>query len=775
MTSRTSTHWGTYDVETRDGRITGLTPSAEDGDPSPIGPGIASTVYSPLRILEPFAREGWLENTPRKGGNRRGSERMVPLPWDTAIDLAANELDRVRSKHGNEAIFGGSYGWGSAGRFHHPQSQLHRFLNCIGGYTASVNSYSFAAMQVILPHVIGGDPLSILFRVPTWTEIEEDGELVVAFGGLPLKNSQVNPGGVGAHTVAAMQRACRDAGVRFVNISPNRDDTAEFLGARWISLRPNTDVALMLGLAHCLVDEGLHDEEFLEHCCIGFDRFRSYLLGDGDGIAKTAEWAAEITGVSAYTIRLLARRIAGQRTVINVSWSVQRAHHGEQPYWMGVTLAAMSGSLGRRGGGFGAGHGATHSTGLGKKRTGVAALPQGDNPVKTFIPVARIADLLLNPDAPFDYDGRQFTYPDIRLVYWCGGNPFHHHQDINRLVRAWQEPETVIAHEPFWNPLARHADIVFPAALMLERDDFGCGLGDEWLSSMEKAAEPPGAVRTDYEIFSALADRIGVGDSFTEGRSADDWVRHLYEQTRLNCAQAGAELPDFETFRAIGRVELPLATASPGNFADLRADPKAFPLATPSGLIEIFSETVAAFGYDDCPGHPVWLEPAEWLGSTSAQRFPIHLLSNQPKTRLHSQFDHGDLSRAGKVCGREPILLSEQDAAQRGIENGAVVRVFNDRGACLAGAVVTKGLRPGVACLSTGGWYDPSEPSIAGSLELHGNPNVLTLDLGASRLSQGPSAQTALVEVEAFAGDPPPVRAFEPPDVERGEPKARAW
>jgi biotin/methionine sulfoxide reductase len=642
---------------------------------------------------------------------------------------------------------------------------VHRFLNCIGGYTSSRNSYSFAAMQVIMPHVIGGDPLSILFRGATWAEIEEDGELVVAFGGLPLKNSQVNPGGVGVHTVSARQQACRDAGVDFVNVSPNRDDTAEFLDAEWIPLRPNTDVALMLGIAHCLVDEGLHDKAFLERCCVGFDRFHSYLLGDGDGVPKTPEWTSEITRVPAETIRALARRIAAQRTVIAVSWSLQRAHHGEQPYWMGLTLAAMSGSLGCRGGGFGAGTGATHSTGLGKERSGVATLGLGSNPVTTFIPVARIADLLLDPGGTFDYDGKRLTYPDIRLVYWCGGNPFHHHQDLNRLVRAWQEPETVIVHEPFWNPNARHADIVFPAALMLERNDFGSGLGDEWLSSMEKAADPPRNIRTDYEIFAALADRLDVGDTFTEGRSADEWVRHLYEQTGLNCSRLDTELPDFETFRAMGRVRLPLAAHPHGDFSALRADPDAHPLETPSGRIEIFSDTIAAFGYDDCPGHPVWLEPAEWLGSPLSKRYPIHLLSNQPKTRLHSQFDHGDLSREAKVSGREPILLSDEDAAQRGIENGAIVRVFNDRGACLAGAVVTESLRSGVAILSTGGWYDPSEPSIAGSLELHGNPNVLTIDLGASRLSQGPSAQTVLVQVEAFKGDPIPVRAFEPPDV----------
>ena len=137
-------------------------------------------------------------------------------------------------------------------------------------------------------------------------------------------------------------------------------------------------------------------------------------------------------------------------------------------------------------------------------------------------------------------------------------------------------------------------------------------------------------------------------------------------------------------------------------------------------------------------------------GRAKAERFKLHLLSNQPKLRLHSQLDNGPVSRAAKVQGREPLWINPDDAAARGISDGDVVRVFNDRGACLAGAVVTDAISPGVTLLQTGAWYDPDTPGRVGALDRHGNPNVLTLDKGTSKLAQGPSSQTALVEVEPW-------------------------
>jgi biotin/methionine sulfoxide reductase len=213
-------------------------------------------------------------------------------------------------------------------------------------------------------------------------------------------------------------------------------------------------------------------------------------------------------------------------------------------------------------------------------------------------------------------------------------------------------------------------------------------------------------------------------------------------------------------------VEIPPPEASQVPFAAFRADPAAAKLNTPSGRIEIFSERIAGFGYADCPGHPVWLRPLEYLGAAT-ETYPLHLLSVQPATRLHGQMDQGRVSLASKIQGREPITLNRRDAEARGLAEGDVVRVYNDRGACLAGVRITDGLLQGVAVLATGAWFDPLQPGVPGSLCVHGNPNVLTRDVGTSRLGQGPVAQSCLVQVERFVGDLPPVTVHRPPAIEQ--------
>src|SRR5262249_22040152 len=236
---------------------------------------------------------------------------------------------------------------------------------------------------------------------------------------------------------------------------------------------PNTDTAMLLALVHTLVAEGRHDEAFLARYCTGFEQVRPYLMGERDGQPKHADWASTITGVRADTIRTLARRMAATRTMVSASWSLQRADHGEQVYWAVILLAAALGQIGLRGGGFGFGYGSAAGIAEPPLAFGPPAMEVMVNPLGRAIPTARIADCLLNPGGRYVYNGKSATYPDIRLVYWAGGNPFHHHQDINRLRRAWAKPETIIVHEPWWTATARHADIVLPATTTLERNDIG--------------------------------------------------------------------------------------------------------------------------------------------------------------------------------------------------------------------------------------------------------------------------------------------------------------
>lgn len=753
-------HWGMFDVESVDGDVSAVHPYAGDADPSPILGNLPGSVRHRARITGPAVRRGWLESGPGPS-EVRGADEFVAVSWDELTELLARELRRVVDRHGNRAIFGGSYGWASAGRFHHAQSQVHRFLNMLGGYTRSVHTYSLGATGVIMPRVVGTH-WKLFARSTNWDVIAANTDLMVCFGGVPLKNTAVNGGGTSEHPTRGALDGLRDRGAEVVSISPLRDD----LHGRcdWIAPVPGTDVAIMLGLAHVLASEGLHDKDFLARYCVGYDRFESYLLGIDDGVPKTPEWASALSGVPAEQIRTLARRMAAGRTMLTVTWSLQRVRYGEQAPWMGVTLAAMLGQIGLPGGGFGHGYGSMNEPGLAPVPYPLPTLFQGSNPVPDFIPVAAIADLLLHPGEEFDFDGRRLTFPDTRLVYWAGGNPFHHHQDLARLRRALARPDTIVVHEPYWTPMARHADIVVPSTTSLERNDLACTRNDPLLVAMHAAAPRYADARDDYDTFAALAHRLGFGERFTEGRTAQQWIEHLYEQWRgfVVTDPAHVEAPAFDEFWRRGFVRMRTEDGL-SLFSDFRDDPERNPLTTPSGRIEIFSADIDGFGYDDCAGHPRWFEPDEWLGGPRAQRFPLHLIANQPRTRLHGQLDHGGTSQASKIRGREPIRLHPADAADRGLAAGEVVRVFNDRGACLAGVVLDDGVRRGVVQLSTGAWYDPLDPSDPNSMCVHGNPNVLTADVGSSRLAHGCTGQHVLVEVERFDGALPPIKAFEPP------------
>ena len=768
-TTPTTTHWGNFLIDAQDDEIVAVNHYADDPHPSPIGQSLRNSRDPRVRISMPMVRESYRSRQHKAPRDQRGKEPFVAVEWSEALDLAAAALERVRSEHGNAAIYGGSYGWASAGRFHHSQSQLHRFLNQFGGYTASDRTYSAAAGEVLLPHILGRDLYTLFLHTPPWKDVRDHGEIVLCFSGVSPKNLQVVMGGPGAHTAEDQLRDCAKAGVRFVNVSPLRSDLPPELHADWIPIRPCTDTALILALCHYLLVEGLHDSAFLERYCTGLDVFAKYLLGEQDGVPKDAIWAESLTTIPAETIRNLAQLLVGRRVFIPMGWSLQRAEHGEQPFWAAVALVAILGQFGLPGAGIGHGVGSLHTIGFMGRRLipfRWAALEQGRNPIASVIPVARISDMLEQPGAEFSYDGRVLNYPDIRLIYWAGGNPFHHHQDLNRLRRAWEKPECVVVNEQVWTATARHADIVFPITTSLERNDVAFSTFDHYVSPMPQAVPPFAQARSDYEVFGQLAERLGFGQRFTEGRSEMEWVRHLYAVSQKRAAEYQVVLPAFDTFWRGNHFSI--AEQLPDCellFEAFRRDPKGCALDTPSGRIELFSATIAGFGYDDCPGHPVWLDKQEWQGAPLASRYPLHLISNQPAPRLHSQLDFGSVSQASKIGGREPITMHPEDAAARGIQDGQVVKVFNDRGACLAGARLCDDLRPGVVQLSTGAWYDPVSVDNGPDLCAHGNPNVLTRDVGTSRLGQGPTAHSCLVEVERWIGPLPPVRAFEPPPI----------
>jgi len=765
----TLSHWGAYEIAQRVGEGSALAGIAEDPDPSPIGLAMLDAYRNGPRVLSPAVRVGWLKHGPGQHTTERGREPFVEVPWEEAFTLVARELRRVIDRYGNAAIYGGSYGWASAGRFHHAQSQLRRFMQLIGGCTVHKHTYSYGAAQAVLPHIVADMQGYLEVNHTSWEVIAAHTRLFVAFGGLPWKNAQMSVGGATEHRLRGGLATAMANGCRFVNFSAVRSGLdLPAAACEWIPIRPNTDTAVMLALACEIIRSGRHDRAFLDRYCVGYEQWERYLLGTDDGVVKDAVWAGPIADVDPARLRSLAsdmaREVDSKRTMVNAAWALQRADHGEQPYWALVALAAVIGQIGLPGGGFGVGYGCEN--GFGSPHPLVRAgprLPAGPNPVGAFIPVARIADMLERPGEEFDFDGRRLRYPDIRLVYWAGGNPFHHHQDLNRLVTAWHRPETIVVHEQVWNAHAKLADIVLPASSTLEREDIGFAYREPLVIAMRRLSAPLGRALDDHAIFAGIAAKLGIAEQFTEGRTPRAWLELLWENWRSGLVGQGFTAPSFAEFWSAGAWRLPASSRPVVMLDAFRADPDGNPLQTPSGRIEIHSKKIASFRYTDCPPHPTWLEPAEWLGSSLVARYPLHLVSDQPHTKLHSQLDFSSLSRANKVQGREPVWIHPTDAAPRGIRNGDVVRLFNDRGACLAGAVLTDAIVAGVVKLSTGAWWDPEEPGVPGSLDKHGNPNVLTRDRGTSSLGQGCSAQSCLVQVERHEGPVPPITAFDLP------------
>ena len=390
-------------------------------------------------------------------------------------------------------------------------------------------------------------------------------------------------------------------------------------------------------------------------------------------------------------------------------------------------------------------------------------LPTNTGSADSYIPVARVGDLLLHAGEKYKYKGDSYIYPDIRMIYWAGGNPFHHHQDLFRFERGWQKPDTVVVHETHWTATARRADIVLPATTTLERNDIGASSSDNYLIAMKKSIDPLEEAKSDYDIFSKLSYNLGFGDKYTENLDEISWLKKLYAKASEETADLGITFPDFDVFWKNEYLEIPKNEPGRDAFSEYRNDPLKHALSTESGKIQLYSRRIMGMSSEGCKGHPEWLESQEWLGAILAHKYPLHLLSTQPSTRLHGQFDAVGASLASKIKGREPARMHPDEGHKRGIKNGDIIKIFNDRGACLAGASLSNSVRKGVIQLSTGAWFEPGLDKDGKPLELHGNPNVLTPDRGTSDLSQGCSAQSTLVDICLYNDPLPDISVHGPP------------
>lgn len=761
----TAAHWGPMIVETDGERVLASRGALETGHENSLQSAVPDQVHSKARVQYPMVRKGFLAS-PEAPQGVRGEDEYVRISWDEAFQLIHQQHQRIRTTYGAASIFAGSYGWRSNGVLHKASTLLQRYMNLAGGYTGHLGDYSTGAAQVIMPYVVGSN--EVYQQQTSWPLVLEHSDVVVLWSANPLNTLKIAWNASDEQGVKFFEQL-KNSGKTVIAIDPMRSETVDFFGenAQWIAPNMGTDVALMLGIAHTLVKHGWHDTDFLARCTHGYEKFAAYLTGETDGQPKNAEWAAKICGVPVQTIEYLAQVFSRNRTMLMSGWGMQRQQYGEQKHWMLVTLAAMLGQIGTPGGGFGlsyhfanGGNPTRRAAVLGSMQGTVA---NGTDAVEK-IPVARIVEALENPGGEYQHNGQQKIFPDIRMLWWAGGGNFTHHQDTNRLIKAWQKPELVVISECFWTAAAKHADIVLPITTSFERNDLTMtgDYSNQHLVPMKQVVSPQGEARNDFDVFAQLSALWEEGGEarFSEGKTELQWLEEFYDIARKRGATQQVELPEFKQFwEANQLIEMPESEKNAGfiRFADFRHDPQANPLKTPSGKIEIYSERIASFGYADCPPHPTWLAPDEWQGN--AQSGQLQLLSSHPAHRLHSQLNYAALRDKYAIAGREPLTLHPKDAAERGIADGDLVRVWNARGQVLVGALVTEGIKPGVVCIHQGAWPDLDDEKLC----KNGAVNVLTLDIPTSRLANGCAANSSLVWAEKYLGPVPEVTAFVPP------------
>lgn len=781
---QSGSHYGAFEAKVMNGEWIATRPFKQDKYPCDMLNAVREVVYNPSRVRYPMVRLDWLRQREKSDRRQRGDNRFVRVSWDRALDLFYEELERVQKTYGSSGVFTGLADWQMVGKYHKAGGAMDRGLGLHGSYVTTVGDYSAAAAQVILPHVIGS--LEVYEQQTSLPLVIEHSQTIVLWGCDPIKNLQIEflvPDHDAFGYWAQIKEAVKQGKIRVISVDPVRSKTQNYLNCEQLSLRPQTDVALMLGVAHTLYVEKRYDVNFINDYTVGFEQFLPYLLGTTDKQPKDAQWASEICGLSAENIRDFARILVNGRTQFMGGWCVQRMHHGEQYPWMLVVLASMVGQIGLPGGGVGFGWhyngGGTVTSagpvlsGLGSIASPPAAKYKPDfRGASEHIPTSRIVDCLLAPGKKIAFNGETLIYPDIKMAIYSAANPFHAQQDRNRMIEAWGKLETVVVLDHQWTASCRFADIVLPVTTRFERNDieqFGTH-SNKGLMALHQVVKPQFEARHDFDIFAGLCKRFDREAAYRENRDEMQWINAIYDEGVKTGAALGVTLPDFDSFwQGEGYIEYP-AGQPWVRHSEFREQPDLNPLGTPSGLIEIFSKTIAGFGYADCPGHPVWMEPFERSHSKATTKYPLHLQSCHPDKRLHSQLCSSDAFRKTyAVAGREPLYMCEQDARARGLKAGDIARVFNDRGQVLAGVVISADYVPGVIRIHEGAWYSPQKGGKAGTLCTYGDPNVLSADVATSQLAQGPSAHTVLVEVERYQPQAPDVTGFGGPDTAKEE------
>lgn len=756
----TATHFGAFYAHVNNqGKMIKITPFKSDCHPSVMTNGIIDRTYSDTRVKYPCVRKSFLEGKHRP--KSRGKEPFVRVSWETLYDLILEKLQQTPI----ENLFNASYGgWGHIGLLNNCNSVAGRFFNtAMGGAIGTDGEYSNGAAGRVNGTIVGD--LEVYSLQTAHEVILKHTQVYVMWGTDLVKTNKIDYK-TPEHQNDLYYQKYRASNIKFYVIDPQYTEAAQVLDAEWVKIRPNTDVALMMGMMHYLYTSKKYDKAFIEKYTFGFDKFLNYLLGKEDGVAKTPEWASAISTVPVAKIKELANTFVSHRTFLAGNWANQRAQHGEQADWTLMVLACFIGQVGIPGGGFGF---SMHYCDGGVAFSGARlpnGLPQGKNDCDLVIPASRVSEAILNPCKEINFKGKKLTLPHVKMLYVSGATVLGHHPNTNELIRALRTLDTVIVHEPWWTPMAKMADIVVPSTTTLERNDISIGgsYSQNYVYAMHKVIEPVFESKDDWDVFEELARRIGkrAHRKFTGGKTKMQWIEGFYN--RSDCIN----YKSFADFWKDGYVyfEPPASAYEFVRHQAFRENPVENKLKTASGKIQIFSQKFADANLPDFKGHPIWLEPAEWLGNkTLTKKYPFHIVGPHPRYRVHSQLDNTWVRDYYKIQGREPVHMNTQDAKERGIKHGDVVEIFNDRGCVLAGAFVTDNIRRGVLALQEGAWYSPEDPNKNKTRCNAGSINILTSSRPTSQWAQATSVNTCLVDVRIPKGVIKPYDNTVPPKI----------
>jgi len=673
-------------------------------------------VYHPDRLKYPMKRVG-----------EKGEGKFERISWDEALDTIAAELKRIKVNYGNSAIFLLT-GSGYMGALHSTAGSIGRLFSTFGGYSTYYGNISsegcvFAVRAQYGDFACGNSRDDLL-----------NSRLIIMWGWDPSKMI------FGTNTIYYLVRA-KEAGARIIAVDPRYTDTAAALADQWVPIKPGTDPALLAAIAYVIIRENLHNQEFLDKYTIGFDKYKDYVTGVEDGVPKTPAWAENITGVPQTTIENLAREYANTRpAALMDGLGVARSSRGEQTTRSVMTLAAITGNVGIRGG---------HAGG------GLQRIPVGEqfrmpgirgpkNPVEASVPSLRGSldlrlRLLTRPHVSRVWDailkGKAGGYPaDIKLAWVASSDCLNQWGNTSKAVRALKSLEFLVVPELFITPTAKFADILLPVPSHLERTDLARPFpSGTYYCHLNQAIEPMYECKTDLQIARELAPRLGIFDYTDKDKTDDDWLREFVS----TAPDTVVEINDYDKFRkeAVHRVNLPEPiVAFQKQIEDLEHNP--FP--TPSGKIEIYSERLAELNDPLVPPIPKFIETWEGPDDPLISEYPLQLVTPHPKRRAHSTLDNIPWLRETE---EQRVWLNIADAEARGIADGDQVMVYNDRGTMIIPAWVTRRIIPGVVCIFEGAWYNPDEKGI----DRGGCANVLTRD--AYSPGGAFAANTALVEI----------------------------